>query len=433
MLEPSLMVIGIGFRTAQVAIRERFWIGQARLRSTLANLAEAEGIEEVVVLSTCERTEFLIWANDPGLAANSVLHLLSSEFSLQLCEWKHFYRLLNEDALAHLFRLSAGLDSILLGSLASCELHTAWELGQQFGSAGKCLSTVLQKALEVGEWLRTYPGTEQAGVSVASVALDIAKQLFGSLERRRIVLLGSGRLAQLTANCAVNQGVSAMRIVNRSLEHAIDLAHKIGGNAAPLRDLTAELLAADVVICCASTQQILLRLDQIDRLVRDRKEQHLCIIDLALPRNVEAGVREVPGVFLYDLDDIQKALLHDPREQNLDVRRSEELAAAEAREFCRKLSREHATPMIAAVRECLDRLCHDEIETFQRERGPFSKQENHRLTELTSRITQRLASALVKQAKEVPETVDQEHIGGAIHRLLHLETEKTVPDKAYSS
>ncbi|HEX6504464.1 MAG TPA: glutamyl-tRNA reductase [Terriglobales bacterium] len=416
------MVIGINFRTAPAAVRERFWISESRQKQTLTYLAEAEGIEEAVVLVSCERTEFLIWANDAALAANSVLRLLSSEYSLQLCQWEHFYRLLNEDALAHLFRVASGLDSVISGDArgSAISLKEAWLRSQKDCCSAKCLDRVLHKSLEVSERIPNQP----SGLSVASIAVDTAKQKFGSLEHRTVVVIGAGALGELTASCVANQGDLSLRILNRTFERALQLSEKIGGTAVPFEDLVHQLTSADVVISCAAANEPILREDLISHVARERKGRNLCVIDLGMPRNVDPTTRQIPDVFLYTLDDIQKAVAHPPRTREPALLAAEYVVDAEARNFFHNLAGEHIVPMTLALRERLDQLCRVELQLLRKERGPFPKDQDQTLTAFASRITHRLAASLVHELKEVPEKVEQEHMTDAVQRLFHLEPEK---------
>src|ERR1039458_6762981 len=151
-MEPSLMVVGLNYRTAPVAVRERFWISENRRYQALMHLSRAEGIEDVIVLSTCNRTEFLLWATDVTLAANSVMRLLGSEYGLKLCEWKHFYRLLDDAALLHIFRVVSCLDSMVVGApQIVSHVKEAWQQAQKLGTTGRYLDAVLQKAMTVSE------------------------------------------------------------------------------------------------------------------------------------------------------------------------------------------------------------------------------------------------------------------------------------------
>lgn len=419
------MVVGIDFRTAGLAMRNRFWVGQSRLRPTLAYLSDSEGIEEAIVLSTCERTEFLIWANDAALAANSVLRLLSSQYGLQLCEWKHFHRLLDEGALTHLFRVAGGLDSAIIGDRQILSpLKRAWQEARLSGSCAKYLDAVLQKACSLADRVHSETGLGRAGVSVASAAVEMAKEMLGSLESKTVVLVGTGMLGELAANYLTNQGVFSLRILNRTFEPAVQLAQRVGGTAVPLEDLPHEIAKADVAIGCATSPEPLLSVEAVARVVHERKGQNLCILDLGFPCNFESAVRELSGIFLYDLDDVQKAILRSTdRQQKSLAEIAEHIVDTEAKQFHHHLAGEHIIPMITAIRERLDQLCGDELEGFRRECGPFPKNQDQLLARLTCRITQRLAAALAREVKEHPEKSEQEHMTEAVHRLFHLESE----------
>jgi glutamyl-tRNA reductase len=423
MLEPTLMVIGINFHTAPVGVRERFWISPAKRRQTLAALAEAEGIEGALVLATCKRTEFLLWANDATLAANSILRLLCSEYSLQLCEWEHFYRLLGEDAVTHVFRVASGLDSLITGDPeATVHLHQAWQEAKAVDCTGRALDSVLEKAFVVSDKLRQNTGIEQHGVSVASIAVGTAQEILESLEDRTVVLIGAGRMGELAAAFLVKQGVSCLRILNRTLEHALELAHEVGGTAVPYEDLLEEIAKADLVISCTASPQPLLSEQQARQIVRQRKGRLLCIVDLGLPRNVAPEIRELDGVFLYDLDDVRKTL--DSGRRRSAIVLADNTVAAEAKDFHRSLTREHIVPMIVALRARLTQICQAELEAFRRERGPFLREQDRLLAELASHLTQGLATSLVRQLKEVHEKSEQQHIADAVQLLFHLEEEK---------
>src|SRR5947209_4176681 len=222
------MVVGLNFRSAPVAVRERFWIPESRRREVLVNLGRAEGVEEILVLATCNRTEFIVWAGDVTLAANSVLRFLSSEFGLKLCEWKHFYRLLDEAALAHIFRVASSLDSMVLGEPQIVgQVKTAWQLAQKVGTTGRFLDAVLQKALTVSKRVRNGTAIGQAAVSIPYAAVETARELFGSLAGRKVLLIGAGKMSELSARYLINHGAGSVCVLNRTFEHAQELAARL--------------------------------------------------------------------------------------------------------------------------------------------------------------------------------------------------------------
>lgn len=235
-LEPTLMVVGLNYRTAPVEVRERYWISEDRRYQALVQLSRAEGIEEVIVLATCNRTEFLLWVSDVTLAANSVMRLLGSDYGLKLCEWKHFYRLLDEAALLHIFRVASSLDSMVIGEpQIISQVKQAWQQAQKVGSTGRFLDAVMQKALTVSKRVRSETEIGHAAVSDPYAAVELTRQIFGTPENKKLLLLGAGKVSELSARGLLNHGASSVNVINRTLEHAAELAARLGGVRSRLR------------------------------------------------------------------------------------------------------------------------------------------------------------------------------------------------------
>jgi glutamyl-tRNA reductase len=426
-VEPTLMVIGLNHRTAPVAVRERFWISESRRLEALVQLAGAEGVEEVIVLATCNRTEFLLWANDASLAANSVLRFLSAEYGLKLCEWKHFYRLLDEAALLHIFQVASSLDSMVLGEpQIVSQVKGAWQQAQKVGSLGRFLDAVLQKALTVSKRVRNETAIGNSAVSVPYAAVELARQVLGTLENKRVLVLGAGKMSELSARYLVNQGASSVCVINRTYEHASELAAKLGGTAGAFEDRWQHMANADIIISSTSCPHTILSRDEAAFIVRERAERPLVMVDIALPRDIDPAVREVHGIFLYDLDDLEKVVQHNAGEREAAAVEAQKIVEEEARGFRRKLLAERVVPTIVALRSRLDQICRQELESFKEECGPFSKDEDALLGDVAGRITRRIAGSLARELKELPEKAEQEQMTVAVQRLFHLET----PEKA---
>jgi glutamyl-tRNA reductase len=207
------MVVGLSYRTAPVAVRERFWISEDRRSEIREQLSEAEGIEEAIVVATCNRTEFWLWTNEVTLAENSVMRLLGAEFGLLLCEWKHFYRLLDEAALLHIFRVASNLDSKLMGeSQVISQIKDAWQQAQELGRTGRYLDAVLEKALSVSVRVHRETGIGNAAGSIPCAAVALAREVLGTLESKKVLLLGAGKMSELAARELLNQGGQSSRV-----------------------------------------------------------------------------------------------------------------------------------------------------------------------------------------------------------------------------
>ncbi len=417
------MVVGLNHRTAPVAVRERFWISESRRDQALAQLARAEGIEEVIVLATCNRTEFLLWASNAELAANSVFRLLSGEYGLKMCEWEHFYRLLDDSALLHIFRVASSLDSMVVGEpQIVSQLKAAWEQAKKAGSTAHFLDAVIQKALTVSKRVRNETVIGHAAVSIPYAAVELAREIFEPLENKKVLLLGAGKMSELSARALIKNGAAQVHVINRTYEHAVELATKLGGKAAPLEDLRQHLVDADIVISSTSCPHIILSREEAEIIARERNKRPLVLVDIALPRDIDPMVREVAGIFLYDLDDLERVVRHNAGEREGAAAEAETIVVAEAQGFRRKLLAERVVPTIIALRNRLDEICRQELESFIEECGPFSKDQDEMLIAVTSRMTQRIAGSLARELKELPEQVQQEQMTVAVQRLFHLET-----------
>ncbi len=417
------MVIGVNYRTAPVAVRERFWISESRRYEALCQLSRADGIDEIAVLATCNRTEFILWTRDASTAAASVLNFLTREYGLRLCEWKHFYRKLDEAALEHIFRVASGLDSMVIGEPEIvAQVKGAWALAQEVGTTGRFLDSAFQKALTVSKRVRNETAIGSAAVSVPYAAVELAKEIFGSLKDRKVLLLGAGKMSELSARYLKKYGANDLRVINRTLEHAEELAKQLGGAAKPFEDRLGQLREADVVISSTSCPHIVVTKEEVARIMEQRDGAPLLMVDIAVPRDVDPGVRDVPGAFLYDIDELEQVVKKNEGERRSAATEAEKIIVAEAKCFRGKLLAERVVPTIVALRSRLDEICRQELETLRQQSGPLTEEQNSQLESFSRRITQRISSSLARELKESTEKVEQERLTAAVQQLFHLES-----------
>ncbi len=421
------MVIGLNHRTAPLAMRERFWISENHRYEVLRQLKSAEGVEEVVVLSTCCRTEFLLWASEPTLASNSLLQFLGSEHGLKLTEWEHFYRLLDESALAQIFRVVSGLDSLVLGEpQIVAQVKAAWEQARMVGAAGHFLNATLEKALNVSKQVRRETPIGRLAVSIPTAALELARQIFGSLDNRRILLLGTGKMSELAAQQMVERGAGSVVVIDQSPARAQELAEKLGGTSATLADRWKCMLVADIVISATGCPHVVLTLEEAERIAVERNRVALVIMDIGMPRDVDPDVRRVDGILLFDLEGLERAAKGNAVERMAAIAEAERIVTTEAQAFRSRLQAESVVPTIVALRQRLEQICRQELESFIEERGPFTREQDQSLHAITSQVIRKIASSLARELKELPEKEDQEQMTAAVTRLFHLGS----PDEA---
>lgn len=394
-MEPTLVVIGVNHCTAPVEVRERFWMSESRQGEALSALTRSEGIDEVFIFSTCNRTEFVVWG-DPTLAENSVLRFLAAEYDLKLCEWRNFYRLLDERALAHAFRVSSGLDSMHIGEgHIGRQVNSAWQQARKAGSTGPFLDAVLRKALTVRRRVRKETSLGFNRVSAPHAAVELADEIFGSMAKRRVVLLGAGEMGEILAQALVSRGVNSACVIDRSDQRALSLARGTGIEACSFDERWTPLAAADLVISATSATGFVLTADEMKQRAAHRDGRKLVLIDLAVPRDVDPGVRQLEGIVLYNLDDLERAM--KPRAGIREGEaEAEKIVLAEVQGFRKKVMAEGAVGEIAALRHRLDEICRQELESFRLEQGPFPKDQDQLIAAVGARITHKIAGSLAR-------------------------------------
>jgi len=421
-VEPTLAVIGLNFRTSPVAVRERFWISPARRSETLLQLVRSEGIEEIIVLATCNRTEFIVWANDVPTAANSILRFLTQEYQLKLCEWSHFYRLMDDVALTHIFRVTSSLDSMVLGEPEiTGQVKEAWAQAQEAGTTGRFLDAVMQKALTVSKRVRTETAIGSSAVSVPYASVHLSRQVLGDLSGREVLLIGAGKMSELAAHYLMKAGVSRVKVMNRTPLRAEELALKLGATAVSFEERFKHLRTADIVVSSTSCPNVILSRQEAENIAKERQRKPMVMIDISVPRDIDPAVREVEGIHLFDMDQLEYVVQRNASGRKVAAEAAEKIVQEEVQGFRRKLMAERVVPTIVALRQRLDELCRQELEVLRKEFGPFTEDQDQALTALTSHITQRIAGSLARELKELPERQEQDVLTAAVGRLFHLE------------
>jgi glutamyl-tRNA reductase len=237
-------------------------------------------------------------------------------------------------------------------------------------------------------------------------------------------------MSELSARGLLNHGASSVLVINRTLEHAAELAEKLGGLAIPFEERWQHMVDADIIISSTSCPHTILSREEAEILMserksRGRKDQPLVIVDIAMPRDIDSGVRDVKGVFLYDLDDLENVVDHNAGEREAAAAVAQKILLTEAQGFRRRLMAERVVPTIVALRLRLDEICRQELDSFRQENGPFSKDQDEMLNAVLSRMTQRIAGSLARELKELPEKVQQEQMTTALRQLFHLQPPET--------
>jgi glutamyl-tRNA reductase len=300
----NIFCFGISHQTANVEVRERFAIPDSALADSLTRLARISSVQEGVVLSTCNRTEFYIVTQDSQLAIEPLFHDFYGP--VEGNEIQHLFRLQALPSIRHLFRVASGLESMILGETEIFgQVKRAYEAAARSGTTGRILNRLFQKAFHVGKHVRSATAITRGCVSIGSVAVDLAQQIFGELEGRRIMILGAGETSERTAWSFQSRGARQLFVSNRSFERATQLAEAIGGRAIRFDDWEEEFRDLDILVSSTSAPHAIVTRAKLEPMLRMRRDRPLFIIDLAMPRDVDPAVHDMDGVYVYDLDSLR--------------------------------------------------------------------------------------------------------------------------------
>ena len=431
-MDATLVTIGVNFHTSPVAVRERFWIPPDEQVDALHSLIRSDGIEEVVVLATCARTEFILWASDPTEGANSVLRFLTRKFDLKLSDWSNFYRLVDNTALLHLFRVTSGLDSLTTGEPGvTARVKNAWQLAQHADTSGRFLDAAMQKALDLATRVNSETALANCAVSISAACVELGEDTFGSLDDRSVLFIGAGDAAESAARYLHKAGARKFAFLDPLPHQAERLATAFNARVLAPSQLNSELTTADLIVAAASSPTPVLDVADISAALKSRSTLPLVLVDLGMPRNIDSEIRRLTGVYVYDLDDLEKVLQSNIAEQRLAAGEAEKILNTEVQGFYSHLLAEQDLPTIIALRRRLEEICGQELRSLEDQFGPFTEDQQHALHSLASHITQRIAGGMARKLKEMPEQADQEQLTEAVQRLFHLEmTRRATPTRS---
>lgn len=363
----ALIVVGANHRTAQLEVRERFAHTPAEARASLRALLRA-GVREAVMLSTCNRTElYLVEGDDDG--ASHAWSLLSERLGADAAP--HGYVRRDREAVAHLYRVASGMDSMILGEAQiHGQVRDAWEGSR--AHSGAVLNRLFQSALNVAGRVRAETALGRGSASVSSAAVQLARQIFGSLRGRRAMVLGAGEMAELALDCFVREGVHAAIVASRSFDRAVRLAARYGATAMDHDAGWAELAEVDVLLCATGAPHSVVTLARIAPAITARQGRPLCVLDIAMPRDVEPAVRSLDGVFLYDLDDLRAVVDASLERRRDQLPSAEDVVREEVERYWEWLAGLAAVPVLTQLRTGMELVRRAELEATLRKLEPLS-------------------------------------------------------------
>jgi len=419
----DLLALGISHKTAPLELRERLALTEGRAAGVLNDLRSHAQVGEAAAISTCNRTELYLVVTEAVEAENVALGALSRQAGIrptELIESLYSYR--GIEAARHLYRVAAGLDSMILGEAEiQGQVKRAYELALVEGATGAILNRLFRGALAAGKRVRGETRIGEGGISVPSAAVELATRTLGDLNGRHVLLIGAGETAELTARALTARGVETVFVANRRYDRAIGLAERFGGSAVRLEDLPAQLEIADIVVSSTNSPHHIVEREELELVAAARDYRPLLLIDLAVPRDIDPSCREVTGVVVRDVDDVQTIADRNATGREVESRGAEVIVAAELARFERWLGSLEVLPTVASLRvradEIVSRVLAENIGRFD----DLSHEDQVRIEAMARSIASRLLHEPTLRLKRAAEESDAYQQVAALRELFGLD------------
>ena len=399
-----LILVGVSHRTAPVDLRERLDFQARGLDSALRALTDSGIAREAVVLSTCNRAELYAAVEEVAAAREELVQFISQFHGVDRDTLApHVYERADLEAARHLFRVAAGLDSLVVGEPQILgQVKDAHAAATQAHSVGPVVNRLFHSSFGVGTRVRTETGLGSGAVSIGFAAVALARKIFGDLKGRNVLVVGAGEMGKLTAIHMKSQGVNRITIVSRTMAHAARTAEVIGGaSAAPWEEMDAALGAADIVITATGAAAPILTKARVEAVMRPRRNRPLFVIDIALPRDVESAAGEIEQVFLYNIDDLHQTVNENLARRASEIDSAERIVGEELDKFGGWLKSRGAIPTVVALRQHAEQVRRSELERLSFKMSALPPEARTRVDEITRLIVEKLLLSPTEQLKSL--------------------------------
>jgi glutamyl-tRNA reductase len=416
--DAALVLLGINHTTAPVEVRERLAIPAARLADATRTLVHQPGIREGLILSTCNRVEFVTLQEaqaGPATATPGLLRFLHDYFALPPATLQpHLYEFREREAVRHLFRVASSLDSMVVGEPQILgQVKQAWTVGREVGAVASALDPLLQRAFAVAKKVRTETQIGTSSVSIASVAVDLARKIFGALQGKTVLLVGAGKMSELAARHLVQHGATSILVANRTEGRARELAASIVGQSSldapcstevvPFDALHDQAARADIVLTSTGAPQPIFTSTHARQFMARRRNRPMFFLDIAVPRDVDPRVNEVEGCFVYDIDDLSQAAAANRADRHREAAAAETIVTHEVELYQQRLLTRDAVPAILALQQQAEATRQAELARAAKRLGPLTAAQQEAVDALTRSLTAKLLHPQLVALRKKPE------------------------------
>jgi glutamyl-tRNA reductase len=422
-------VVGLNHRTAPVEVREKFAFASTEMTDALSHVLDGKGVSEAALISTCNRTEFYLHVTDFDLAIPGVVDTLAAQAGeLPKPAERYVYVQRGADAVRHLYRVVSGLDSMVLGEVqVQGQVRDAYEIARSLTGQRQAVRAVFnrlfQSALSVGGRVRNETRLAEGAASIPSAAVELARKIFGSLRGRRGMVIGAGDMGELTLECLVDEGVSSVLVASRNMVRAKKVAEEFGGSAVAFSDFWEDLPQMDIVITSTAAPHAMITLEEFRRRMPRKLKSPLFIVDIAIPRDVQPEIGELPNVFLYSIDDLEGIVTANHERRKAEVPKAEAIVEDEVDKFWRWYTGLQAVPFIRRLRERAEDMRQSELDRALAQLDHLSESDQQRVERLTRDLLQKVLHQPTARMRAAAEGGREHDILEAARYLFGIEEE----------
>jgi glutamyl-tRNA reductase len=405
----KVLVVGLNHKTASVEIRERLAFNGPKLEEGIHALSTIPEVKEIAVLSTCNRVELYACVSSVPLASDHILNFLAGFHGLGRQDFEKSLYLLDADsAVRHVFRVASSLDSMVVGEpqiLGQIKDTFDFALGKK--TTGVLLNKLMKKAISTAKRVRTETKIAENAVSISFAAVELARKIFTDLPGKSFMLLGAGEMAELAARHLVNNGVTHVTVVNRTYERGCELAREFSGKPVRFEDFLSELVYTDIIICSTGAPTYVLLREQMQKVMKERKNRPVFIIDISVPRNIDPEINKIDNVYLYDVDDLQEVVDTNIHGRKKEAEKAEKIIDEEVEKFIRWMTSLNSVPTIVALRQRAEEIRAEELEKFRKRFPDLDEEKLKAVAYLAASITNKLIHPPTVALKEDSEDRDE--------------------------
>ncbi len=399
----KLLVLGLNHKTAPIELREKLNFTDERIPSVMKELLSHKEITEVIILSTCNRVEFYTVCEDAERSSDIIKALMSKVSHIDKPSLaSYIYTYMDRDAVTHIFRVAGSLDSMVIGEAQILgQTKNAYKIASYYSTTGPILNRLMHRSFNVAKKIRTYTAIGIYTVSVSSVAVELAKKIFGTLAGKSVLLIGAGEMAEDAVKYLNDAGAGRLVIMSRTFKHASALANKLKGTAVEFAELNNRLMDVDIVICSTAADHFLITNERISKIVKIRRYKPLFFIDISVPRNIESSVSDYEGVFLFDIDDLKGVTNRNLKERKKAVHEAEKLVEDEVNKFLNWLGELSLVPTIVALKEKFEIVRKQELDEAVSKLSDLSEKELEVIDAMSKGIINKLLHEPITEIKNV--------------------------------